>query len=222
MNNDKITTIIFDLDGTLLYTLEDLTDAMNYILRLYDMPERSIEEVRRFVGNGIKNLIRRAVPGDMEETLIDEMFEKFEVYYDEHCLDKTGPYPGIIELIQRLKEDGYKLAIVSNKVDSAVKELNERFFMPDVKVAIGEKPGVERKPAPDTVYEALRELGSRKEEAIYIGDSEVDVATAKNSNIPCISVLWGFRDKEVLIAAGATTFAKTTDEVYKIIRSFND
>ncbi|MCR5148227.1 MAG: HAD family hydrolase [Eubacterium sp.] len=209
--------VIFDLDGTLLYTLEDLRDAMNYTLREFNMPERSLEEVRSFVGNGIKNLIRRAAAPGTTEEVIEQMFECYKPYYDEHCLDKTGTYDGIPELLEVLYNKGYSLAIVSNKVDSAVKELNERFFSKYVKVAIGEKPGIRRKPAPDTVETALSELGISAEDAVYVGDSDVDVATAANSGLPCISVLWGFRDKEFLVEHGGKIFVDTPEEVVSIV-----
>ena len=145
------------------------------------------------------------------------MLPLFKEHYNAHCLDRTRPYPGIMELMQRLKENGYKMAIVSNKIDSAVQELNKRFFAEYVEVAIGERPGIKRKPAPDTVEAALQELGSESIEAVYIGDSEVDYETAVNSGLPCISVLWGFRDKEFMIRTGANLFAETPEELLKIL-----
>ena len=145
------------------------------------------------------------------------MFSVFKEYYDIHCLDKTKPYDGVVELTARLKRDGYKMAIVSNKIDSAVKELRDRFF-PDIDVAIGDREGIRRKPAPDTVNIALEELGSLREKAVYVGDSEVDYATAVNSKLPCISVLWGFRSRETLVEAGAYSFVNDTEELYKRIR----
>lgn len=210
-----INTVIFDMDGTVLYTLVDLRDATNVILKQYGYPERSLEEVRRFVGNGIRRLIERAVPegvaGDTDK--IDRMFKDFSAWYDVHCLDHTGPYDGIPELLQDLKAEGYRLAIVSNKLDTAVKELNEKFFADAVSVAIGEKPGVRKKPAPDTVFEALKELGSTAAESVYIGDSDVDIETAENAGMPCISVLWGFRDRDFLTAHGAKRFAERPGDI---------
>lgn len=214
---NKINTVIFDMDGTILDTLDDLTDSVNYVLEKFGIPTRTKEEYRLFFGNGIKYALRCAVPSDVSDDVIDEMFPIFKEYYDLHCLDKTKPYDGILELMKELKSQGYKMAIVSNKIDSAVKELNERFFAEYVSVAIGEKPGIKRKPAPDTVLAALAELGSSKEEAIYIGDSEVDFQTAQNSGLPCISVLWGFRDKDFLIENGATTFADTPADVLQCL-----
>ena len=209
----QIDTIIFDLDGTLLDTLEDLTDAVNYALKFCDMPLRTIEEVRCFVGNGVRNLMLRAVPQGEANPRFEEAFSFFKEYYGDHCNDKTRPYDGVMELMKTLKEQGYALGIVSNKIDSAVKELNGRYFADLIEVAIGEREGVQRKPAPDTVLTALQELGKNKENAIYVGDSEVDIATARNVGIPCISVLWGFRDQEFLIAQGADVFAGHPEDV---------
>ena len=153
--------------------------------------------------------------------MIDEMIPVFKEHYDVHCLDKTGPYVGIIELMRELKKRGYKMAIVSNKIDSAVKELNQKFFSEVIEVAIGEQDGIKRKPAPDMVVKAMDELGSSAEEAVYIGDSEVDFATAKNSSLPCISVLWGFRDKTYLEEIGANLFAKEPSDVLEILANWN-
>lgn len=214
---NKINTVIFDMDGTVLNTLDDLTDSVNYVLDKFDLPKRSKDEYRKFFGNGIKFALRCAVPSEVSDDKIEEMLPIFREHYDVHCLDKTKPYDGILELMKELKSKGYKLAIVSNKIDSAVKELNERFFSEYVSVAIGEKAGINRKPAPDTVFAALDELGASKEEAVYVGDSEVDFQTAQNSGLPCVSVLWGFRDKDFLIENGATTFAETPGDVLRCL-----
>ena len=209
--------IIFDLDGTLLYTLEDLWIAMNYTLREFKMPERTLDEVRQFVGNGLKRLIKRAaVPVTTEET-VEKMYYCYKEFYDVHCFDNTDVYPGIMEELEVLHDKGYQLAIVSNKVDSAVKELRDKFFSEYIDVAIGEKPGVRRKPYPDTVITALSELGIEASEAIYVGDSDVDIETAANSGLPCISVLWGFRDKEFLIEHNAVHFAEKPADLTEII-----
>ncbi len=210
-------TVIFDLDGTLLDTLEDLTDAVNYALGAYHMPLRTIEEIRCFVGNGVRNLMLQAVPEGDKNPKFEEVFSLFKEYYGEHCNDKTGPYSGVMDLMAKLQEKGYVMGIVSNKIDSAVKELNSMYFADYIQVAIGECEGVQRKPAPDTVLAALQELGKKKETAIYIGDSEVDLATARNVGIPCISVLWGFRDKEFLEERGADTFAIEPSDVLRIL-----
>ena len=150
--------------------------------------------------------------------LVEEMLPVFKEHYDAHCLDNTKPYDGIVDLMRELKQRGYKMAIVSNKIDSAVKELNRRFFSGVIEVAIGEREGIRRKPAPDTVFAALKELKSEKKNSIYIGDSEVDYATAKNAGIPCISVLWGFRDKKYLKEIGADVFAEDPSDIMDLLR----
>ena len=216
-SNVPITTVVFDMDGTVLNTLEDLAGSMNYSLKSVGLPERTVDEFRRFVGNGAREALRKALPEGVPTDILDEMFPIFKEHYDEHCLDKTGPYEGILDLMKELKKRGYRMAIVSNKIDSAVKELNKRFFGDLIDVAIGEQPGVNRKPAPDMVETALKELGSTKEESVYVGDSEVDYLTAKNSGLPCISVLWGFRDKEYLIEQGAYCFADAPADIVDMI-----
>ena len=216
----KKNTVIFDLDGTLLNTLQDLADATNYALREQGMPERTIEEVRQFVGNGVRLLMIRAIPGGEENPLFEETFALFKSYYGEHCNDHTRPYEGIMELLATLREKGYAVAIVSNKIDFAVKELSKLYFQGIVPVAIGEKEGIRRKPAPDTVFEALKELGRAKEEAVYVGDSDVDIETAQNAGMPCVSVLWGFRDKAFLKAHGASHYAEKAEEILKYVEEF--
>ncbi len=216
----KKNTVIFDLDGTLLDTLQDLADATNYALRKQGMPERTIEEVRQFVGNGVRLLMIRAIPGGEENPLFEETFALFKSYYGEHCNDHTRPYEGIMELLATLREKGYAVAIVSNKIDFAVKELSKLYFQGIVPVAIGEKEGIRRKPAPDTVFEALKELDRTKEEAVYVGDSDVDIETAQNAGMPCISVLWGFRDKAFLETHGASHYAEKAEEILKYVEEF--
>lgn len=213
----KIDTIVFDMDGTILNTLDDLADAVNVALWAYQMPERTIEEVRRFVGNGIRLLMERAVPDGADNPQFEEVFAKFKEYYGVHCNDKTRAYDGILPLFRELKEAGYAMAIVSNKIDSAVKELSEIYFDGIITVAIGETEGVAKKPAPDMVEKALKELGKTKETAVYVGDSDVDLMTAKNSGLPCISVLWGFRDEAFLKEHGAVCFAKQPADIKNIV-----
>ena len=213
----KINTVIFDMDGTVLDTLDDLTASVNYVLDRFGLPERSKEEYRQFFGSGIRHAIRCAAPPHVSDEAVDGMLPVFREHYNQHCLDRTRPYSGIPELMRALKEQGYRMAIVSNKIDSAVKELNDRFFSDYVSVAIGEKPGIRRKPAADTVLAALAELGSAKEEAVCIGDSEVDLQTAENAGIPCIAVLWGFRDRDFLAGNGAEVFAETPDDVLTVL-----
>ena len=198
-------TYIFDLDGTLLDTLTDLAASTNYALRTHGMPEHTIDEVRRFVGNGVRKLMERAVPDGTDNPLFDEAFATFRQYYMEHSLDTTRPYEGIPEMLAALKAKGCHLAVVSNKMMAATQELCRHFFPETIEVAIGENEaeGIRKKPAPDTVIAALRQLGVGEEGAVYVGDSDVDIATARNSNLPCISVLWGFRDRDFLLQHGA-------------------
>ena len=205
---------IFDLDGTLLDTLQDLADSVNYALRQYQMPEHSTDDIRRFVGNGVRLLMERAVPQGAENPRFEAVFDCFRQYYMQHSLDTTRPYDGILETIHELKARGCRMAVVSNKMMAATQELVRHFF-PEIEVAIGEHEaaGIRKKPAPDTVYEALRQLGVTKEEAVYVGDSDVDFNTARNAGLPCISVLWGFRDRAFLEAHGATTFVSHPQEL---------
>ena len=197
--------ILWDLDGTLLDTLEDLMDGVNYAMDRFGYPRRTLEEVRHFVGNGARNLLTRAAP---EGADIDQVLKAFHEYYDIHCQDKTGPYPGILEVLAQLRKK-YPMAIVSNKPDVAVKPLCEKYF-PGL-YARGEIPGCPRKPAPDMVYGAMEAVGA--EACIYVGDSEVDIATAKNAGVPCLSVLWGFRDRQTLEEAGGIYFCEKTAQL---------
>lgn len=206
-------TYIFDLDGTLLSTLNDLAASTNYALRTHHMPERTIDEVRQFVGNGVKKLMERAIPGGTENPDFDETFATFRQHYMQHNLDTTKPYPGVMEMLQQLHDEGKNVAVVSNKFYAATRELCLHFFAHLVPVAIGEREDIRKKPAPDTVLEALRQMGVSSKGAVYIGDSDVDVMTARNSGMPCISVLWGFRDKEFLLQHGATTFISSPEEL---------
>lgn len=211
------TTFIFDLDGTLLDTLQDLADSVNYALRTHGMPEHSQDDIRRYVGNGVRLLMERAVPDGAANPQFDAVFASFRQYYMQHSLDTTRPYDGIPELIHELKQRGCRLAVVSNKMMAATQELIAHFF-PEIDVAIGENEaaGIRKKPAPDTVLEALRQLGTSPDklgQVVYVGDSDVDIETAKNSGLPCISVLWGFRDRDFLTAHGATAFVETPHEI---------
>lgn len=208
-------TYIFDLDGTLLDTLDDLTAAVNYALRCYGMPEYSCDDVRRFVGNGVRLLMVRAVPDGEQNPRFEEVFEAFRQYYMEHSLDTTRPYDGVPEMLAVLKARGCRLAVVSNKFCAATRELCRHFFADTIEVAVGEHEaeGIRKKPAPDTVNEALSQLGVDRRDAVYVGDSDVDLQTARNAGLPCISVLWGFRDKDFLTANGATTFIASPAEL---------
>ena len=211
MNYD---TYIFDLDGTLLDSLTDLAISCNYALRINNMPERTIDEVRCFVGNGVKKLMERAIPNGLQNPAFEKTYADFRKHYLVHNLDNTKPYPGIIPLLKRLHSEGKNIAVVSNKFYAATQDLVKHFFGEYITVAIGERENIRKKPAPDTVFEALRQLDASSAGAVYIGDSDVDVMTARNCNIPCISVLWGFRTKEFLIKNGATTFVTAPDEIF--------
>lgn len=206
-------TYIFDLDGTLLSTLDDLANSCNYALRINGMAERTIEEVRMFVGNGVRKLMERAIPDGDANPLFDKAYADFRQHYMQHNLDTTQPYPGVMDMLAELKRRGKKIAVVSNKFYAATQELCQHFFGSLVDVAIGERENIRKKPAPDTVNEALRQLGAKREGAVYIGDSDVDVMTAHNSGMPCISVLWGFRDKEFLLQHGAKTFVSSPSQI---------
>ncbi len=210
------TAVIFDLDGTLLDTLEDLTDAVNYTLNHFGFPERTVDEVRSFVGTGAANLIRKALPGKDTDPTVEEVLAVYQQYYAAHAQEKTGPYPGIMEALETLRKR-YPVAIVSNKPDMATKLLCKQYF-PGV-FARGEGPDCPRKPAPDMVLQAIKALGA--DTCIYVGDSETDLETARNAGVKCLSVLWGFRDKECLINAGAEYFCETAadlpEEIEKIL-----
>lgn len=199
-------TYVFDLDGTLLSTLGDLAASCNYALRANGMPERTMDEVRRFVGNGVKKLMERAIPDGLDNPLFEKTFADFRQHYMHHNLDTTCPYPGVMEMLESLRSRGKKVAVVSNKFYAATQALCKHFFGDLVDVAIGEHEGIRKKPAPDTVIEALSQMNVGKEKAVYIGDSDVDITTAKNCGMPCISVLWGFRDYDFLVEHGATIF----------------
>ena len=208
-------TYIFDLDGTLLDTLTDLAASCNYALRTHGMPEHSIDDVRRFVGNGVRKLMERAIPDGEANPDFEATFATFREYYMHHSLDTTKPYPGIMDTLVELKARGCRLAVVSNKMMAATVELCKHFFPDTIEVAIGENEaeGIKKKPAPDTVLAALKQLGVSGEDVVYVGDSDVDLATARNSGLPCISVLWGFRDRDFLLDHGATTFITSPKEL---------
>ena len=199
------TGILWDLDGTLLDTLEDLADAVNFALCEFGYPTRSVEEVRCFVGNGARRLIERAVP---ENGDVSAVFDTFRTYYNAHCQIKTKPYDGIMEALRKLGEK-YPMAVVSNKPDSAVKPLCAVYF-PGL-YARGESTDCPRKPAPDMVFKAMEAIGV--ERCVYVGDSEVDVLTARNAGVPCLSVLWGFRDRTEIMDAGGSHFCEHTEEL---------
>ncbi len=213
----KLKAIVFDMDGTLLDTLTDLKDSLNHTLRRCGYPERTLDEVRHFVGSGIGKLVSRAMPNGEENPTFPVVFEEMKQYYADHCRIHTRPYDGIPELLKALHDAGYPMAVVSNKVHPQTVALREEFFKDTIDVAIGAKDGVPLKPAPESVWDALEQLGCDKEDAVYIGDSDIDVATARNSGLRCISVLWGFRTKDELLAVGADCFVETPAELQKLL-----
>ena len=219
------TTFIFDLDGTLLNTLPDLAAAVNHALTRHALPALPLDSVRRLLGNGVRRLVGGAIdeavaaagiekPG---EEVCEEIFQTFRAFYLDHSADRTAPYAGIPAVVEELRRRGLRVAIVSNKLQPAVTDLNLRYFGNLIPVAIGEAPGVRRKPAPDMVNDALAALGADKSRAVYVGDSEVDIETARNAGIPCISVTWGFRDREQLVEAKATELAADAGELHALL-----
>lgn len=209
-------TVIFDLDGTLLNTLDDLADSTNYALSKFGYPTRTIEEVRQFVGNGVAKLIERAIPEGKNNPNFEKCLAIFKENYAQNMYNKTAPYNGIIEMLSNLKSRGIKIAVVSNKFDLAVKELCKKYFEGFIDFAAGENEaqGIKKKPAPDTVISVLNEFNFAPEDAVYVGDSDVDIMTAKNSKMPCISVTWGFRDEKFLLENGATILINAPSEIY--------
>ena len=209
---------IFDLDGTLLDTLADLRQGLNYALGTQGFAPRSLPEVRAFVGNGIRKLIERAVPAGTDAAQIDAVFEAFHPYYAVHCADFTRPYDGIPQLLRQLQADGVICAVVSNKPDYAVRTLAQQYFPGLLAASAGAKDGVRKKPYPDAVYALVHALHAEALRAVYIGDSEVDIETAQNAALPCLSVSWGFRDRAVLERAGAQCICDTPDALYRALR----
>ncbi len=212
--------VIFDLDGTLLDTIEDLADAVNTSLKMHGMPLRTLDEIRQFVGNGITVLMERAVPGGKDNSEFDSAFREFKNYYAGHCNDKTKPYPGIAEMLKKIKKENVRMAIVSNKADFAVKELNSFYFNDIMDVALGENEvaGIRRKPAPDMVFEVLKHFNCPAAKALYVGDSEVDLATARAADIACVGVAWGFRGRDFLEQNGADVIIDTPAEMLDILK----
>ncbi len=212
----KLDTAIFDLDGTLLNTLDDLTDSVNDTLTRFGFPRRTRDEVRRFVGNGVPLLIERAVPPGTDRETYESCLAAFKAHYEKNMCCKTAPYPGIPELLAALKKRGIKTAVVSNKFDAAVKGLCRRYYGDWIRVAIGERADVRKKPAPDSVFAALRELGSKPERTLFIGDSDVDIQTAQNAGLTSVGVTWGFRGREVLERAGADHIVDAPDQLLQL------
>lgn len=217
MIDTPYTAAIFDLDGTLLDTLEDLYRATNLALDRHSLPCRTRDEVRMFVGNGVETLIRRAVPEGTDETMVEAVLSDFKTTYAAICEDHTAPYDGIMELLAALRARGIRVAVVSNKFDAATKKLCAKYFGDLIEIAVGERAGIRKKPAPDTVFEALSILSVTAEDAVYIGDSDVDIETARGAGMPCLSVTWGLRDEDFLIEHGATVLVHTPRELLEIL-----
>lgn len=213
----NIKAIIFDMDGTILDTIEDITDAVNYILSKYNMPERSVDEVKGFVGNGLFLTLKRSAPQDADEALLDSIYEEMVAYYKDHSKIHTKPYDGIVELLMKLKKAGYKTAVVSNKRHEAVVKLCEEYYKGLFDTALGDMDGIAKKPEPDMINIVLKELGVEKTDALYIGDSDVDVLTSSNSGLKGIFVSWGFRTRDFLIEHGAKTVVDTPEELLSYI-----
>ena len=209
--------VIFDLDGTLLNTLTDLANSVNYAMERQGFPVHSEEAVRQMVGNGIYVLMEQAVPRGRECPAFDACLKDFREHYEAHKKDFTKPFPGVMEFLEKADKAGYKMAVVSNKFDLAVKGLCRDFFYPYITTAIGESSQIARKPAPDTVFAAMQKLHSAPEHCVYVGDSDVDLATAKNAGISCISVSWGFRSREFLLSHGASTIADSMENLWELL-----
>jgi len=211
--------IIFDLDGTLLNTLEDLTDSTNFALKHFEYKERTIDEIRQFVGNGVAKLIERAIPDGLNNPNFTECLNIFKQNYAQNMYNKTAPYKGIIKMLENLKQQGCTIAVVSNKFDIAVKELCNKYFPNLIDFAAGENEaeGIRKKPHPDTVLKVIKTFNANNNESVYVGDSEVDILTAKNANLECISVSWGFKTKQFLIENNAEIIIDTPEEIFKYI-----
>ena len=213
----KYQAVLFDMDGTVLDTLDDLCDSINHSLAEFSLPQVSREHVRQCLGNGAAFLVSHSIPAGSSPELEADVLAFYKPWYDAHCLIKTAPYEGILPMMQSLKEQGLRLAIISNKPDRAVQELSDAFFPGLLELSVGESPSVRRKPAPDTVLTAASQIGLSVDQCVYVGDSEVDLQTARNAGMDCISVTWGFRDEAQLIEAGASVLVRTTEELESLL-----
>lgn len=213
----KIDGIVFDLDGTLIDTLEDLKDSVNFALAKFNFPSRSLDEIRSFVGNGVKRLVYLSVPEGTSEETSEECLNIFKEHYKGNSRNKTAPYAGINEMLEKVNENGYKTAVVTNKIQDAAIEIIRSFFGDKIDVIIGQVDGVAQKPEPDGVWLALEKLGVSKGNAVYVGDSEVDCMTAHNAGIPCIGVTWGFRDRSVLEENKAEFIIEKPEEIFEVL-----
>jgi phosphoglycolate phosphatase len=213
--------IIFDMDGTILNTIDDIQASVNYAMRSFNLPEKTLQEVKDGVGRGAINLIEDVVPKGTSKADILKIYETYQSYYDKHTNDLTGPYPGILDLLKSLKEQGYKLAVVSNKYRYLVETLNHDIFKDYFDISMGEMDGIPIKPAPDMIHIALKEMNLSQNEVIFIGDSDVDMMTATNANINSIGVTWGYRSKEILIKHKANYIIDEPKDIIKIINEVN-
>ena len=213
----KYQAVLFDMDGTVLDTLDDLCDSINHSLAEFSLPQVSREHVRQCLGNGAAFLVSHSIPAGSSPELEANVLAFYKPWYDAHCLIKTAPYEGILPMMQSLKEQGLRLAIISNKPDRAVQELSDAFFPGLLELSVGESPSVRRKPAPDTVLTAASQIGLSVDQCVYVGDSEVDLQTARNAGMDCISVTWGFRDEAQLIEAGAYVLVRTPEELESLL-----
>lgn len=211
------TTIIFDLDGTLIDTLGDLRSAANESLRLRGLPPRSREEIRQFIGNGVRKLMQRCLPEGSSDEEIDAALADFKAYYAAHLCDTTVPYDGIPELLNELRRRGIKTGVLSNKIDFATQELVRYYFDGKFDVAFGEHSGIPRKPDPTSCRMLMEQLGAKPEEVLYVGDSQVDMQTACNAGVTAVGVTWGFREREILIENGAQVLVDRADEILKLL-----
>lgn len=210
-------SVIYDLDGTLLNTIDDLAASVNHTMRAFGYPEHSVSAVCRMVGSGMENLMRRALPADVPQAHFDGALAAFKAHYAEHSDDLTCAYPGIDDLLQALAQAGVKQAILSNKGDPFVKELSARYFGSAIAHAVGDQPGVPRKPAPDSTLRLMADMGCDPARTLYVGDSDVDILTARNAGVDCASVTWGFRPEEELGAAGASILIRTPEELRRLV-----
>ena len=213
----KYELAVFDMVGTILYTLDDICNGVNEALVRHGLPRRDIDSIRRNIGHGIRHEIESSVPEGTDESVIDAVFHDFHAWYEVHCNDNTRPYEGIVELLQSLKEEGIRCAVVSNKADYAVKALSDIHFRGLMEASVGEMEGIARKPAPDEVDEVLRLIGVDRKKAVYIGDSEVDIETARNAGMDCIAVSWGYRDRWMLEASGAKVIADNVEQLKHLL-----
>ena len=213
----KYNTVIFDLDGTLIDTLEDLKNSVNFALESYSFPKRTYDEIKSFVGNGVERLVNLSAPPQADERVRKELLAVFKAHYMEHSCVYTAPYPGITQLLSLLKKSGIRTAVVTNKMQPAAVSIVRHFFADTVDIVIGQVDGLARKPEPDGVWRAIEELGSSKKDSVYVGDSDVDCLTAKNSGLPIIGCVWGFRGRQVLAENGADYIVDTPAEIFNII-----